>query len=183
MSNCLSEDHLHHLEEPLQVPLWYVIHTRSRHENKVDAGLRDKGLETFLPKMTVPSRRRQRQCLLEVPLFPGYLFVNTDLNQDSYYRIIRVPGVVRLLGLGGRCLPVPAETVQSIQAMVSSGQVYYPWPYLEKGMRVRIVEGPLAGATGVILERRDKKRRLVVGVELFHRAVAVELNDAALEPW
>jgi transcription antitermination factor NusG len=132
--------------------------------------------------MTVPSRRRDRKGLIEVPLFSGYLFVNADLTIDSYHRIIRVPGVVRLLSLGGRCLPVPLETVQSIQTMVASGQAYYPWPYLEKGMRVRIMEGPLEGATGVILARRDKKRRLVISVELFRRAVAVELNDDALEP-
>lgn len=182
MRNCGTEDHLQHLEEPLLAYLWYVIHTRSRHEHKVDAGLRDKGLETFLPTMTVPSRRRDRKSLIEVPLFAGYLFVNTDLTMDAYYRIIRVPGVVRLLSLGGRCLPVPLETVQSIQTMAASGQVYYPWPYLEKGMRVRIMEGPLAGVTGIILARRDKKRRLVIAVELFRRAVAVELNDDALEP-
>jgi len=162
---------------------WYVIQTRSRHEAKVEAGLLNRGLEIFLPRVTVPSRRRDRKRLIEIPLFPGYLFVNTDLCLESYHQIIKLPGVVRLLGMGRHYVPVPLVTVQSIQLMVASGQPYYPWPYLEKGMQVRIVEGPLAGTTGIILEKRHKKRRLVVAVELFRRAVAVELEDEAVEPY
>jgi transcriptional antiterminator NusG len=170
--------------EPTQIsqPAWYVIQTRSRHEAKVESILLDKHLECFLPRRTVPSRRRDRKRLLEVPLFPGYLFVHADLEPQIYYDIIKSPGVVRFLGSRAGITPVPAETVEAIRTTVASGQPYYPCPYLERGMRVQILEGPLAGVKGIILQKREKKRRLVIAVELFRRAVAVELEDEAVEP-
>ena len=74
--------------------LWYVIQTCSRHEVKVEADLTRKGVEAFLPRMMVRSRRRDRLQMLETPLFPGYLFVRTDLNDWANYNIIRTLGVV-----------------------------------------------------------------------------------------
>ena len=65
---------------------WYVVHTRSRHEAKVQSGLQARGLEVFLPRITVRSRRRDRFQLLEVPLFSGYLFVHTDLSSWAIQR-------------------------------------------------------------------------------------------------
>jgi transcription antitermination factor NusG len=164
-------------------PAWYVIHTRSRHEAKVEERLRQLGLEIFLPRVTALSRHRDRRVYLQVPLFSGYLFIHSDLAPPVYQEIIKLPGVVRILGVRGRHQPVPRETVASLRVMVSSDRPYYPWPYLERGRRVRIMEGPLIGTEGIILERRAKKRRLVVAVELFQRAVAVELEDEAVEPW
>lgn len=162
--------------------LWYVVHTRSRHEFRIEADLRAKHLEIFLPRLTVPSRRRDRKQLLEVPLFPGYLFIHADLDSPAYHDIIKHRGVVRILGVHGRYEPVPQETVAAVRTMVESGRPYYPWLSLSRGMRVRVVEGPLAGVCGTILRRREHKLRLVVEVELMQRAVAVELDEEILEP-
>jgi transcriptional antiterminator NusG len=162
---------------------WYVIHTCSRHEAKVESALRRKNLETFLPRITVPSRRRDRKVLLNVPLFPGYLFVYTGLDIRAYYQIITASGVVRLLGHNGTPSPVPQEKIDSIKIIVASERIYYPWTYLERGRQVRVVEGPLTGTIGVILKKKEKKRRLVVAMELFQRSVAVELDDESVEPW
>jgi transcriptional antiterminator NusG len=162
---------------------WYVVHTSSRHEAKVESALLRKNFETFLPRISVPSRRRDRKLVHNVPLFPGYLFVHTELDIRTYYQIVTVKSVVRLLGHNGKAVPVPQEKIDSIKTIVTSDHIYYPWRYLENGRQVRMVEGPLAGTIGVILNRREKKRRLVVAVELFQRSVAVELNDEAVEPW
>jgi transcriptional antiterminator NusG len=162
---------------------WYVVHTSSRHEAKVESALQRKNLETFLPRITIPSRRRDRKLLITVPLFPGYLFIHSELDIRTYYQIVTTKSVVRLLGHNGKALPVPQERIDSIKIIVASEHIYYPWRYLEKGRQVRVVEGPLAGAIGVILQRKEKKRRLVVAVELFQRSVAVELEDEAVEPW
>ncbi len=167
----------------IQEPAWYVIHTRSRHEAKVELALQQKGLEVFLPRMVVASRRRDRRLLLQVPLFPGYLFVHTWPTSPTFHEIIRLRGVVRLLGVKGRPQPVAVERVESLKAIVASDRPYYPWRMLQRGMQVRISEGPLTGTVGIILRLRDRKRRLVVGVELFQRSVAVELEEEGVEPW
>jgi|UniRef100_A0A7C3WQ28 transcription antitermination factor NusG len=163
-------------------PAWYAVHTRSRHEDKVARQLRSQVQEVFLPRVTVLSRRQDRKKFLEVPLFPGYLFIYTDLQPEIYQEIIRLFGVVRILGTSGSFSPVPADTVASIRTMVASGRPYQPWPCLANGRQVRIIDGPLAGVIGTVVSRRAKKRKLVVSVELFRRAVAVELADDAFEP-
>jgi len=160
---------------------WYVIHARSKHEAKIEAALQHKGLEIFLPRVTVRSRRQDRRLFLNIPLFPGYLFVQTILDPFAYHEIIKLPGVVRLLGTHGHPRPLPPGQVDAIKAVVESDRPYYPWNYLGVGKQVRILEGPLAGTTGIILQRREKKRRLVVEVEMFRRSVAVELEDEAVE--
>lgn len=160
---------------------WYIIHTRSRHEVMVEAGLARKGLETFLPRIVVRSRRRDRLKMLEAPLFPGYLFVNADLNDWTHYHIIRTQGVVRILGINGQCTPVPEYTVTSLLTLVNSGQPIFPWSKLTPGKHVRVVEGPLRGAIGVILRNKQGKRRLLVSVELLGRSVCAELAEESVE--
>jgi len=150
---------------------WYVIHTYSRQETKVEGHLENQG------------RRQDRFRLLAVPLFPGYLFVHADLSTPVYYNILKNTGVIRILGLKRQCTPVPAETVFSLQKMVASNLTLDPWSRLVKGRRVTIVEGPLAGATGVILRKKDGQRRLVVAVDLLGRAVAVDLTEEAVESY
>ncbi|RJR35213.1 MAG: antitermination protein NusG [Deltaproteobacteria bacterium] len=163
-------------------PSWYAIYTMSRHEAKVEKILQQKGLEVFLPRVITGRRRRGRKAILKLPLFPGYLFVLTGLGTYDYHQILKAPGVVRILG-NGRPIPVPEETVGSVRAIMESDQPFYPWRYLENGKQVRVLDGPLAGTVGIIQGRKEKKRRLIVSVELFRRSVAVELDDDAVEHW
>jgi transcription elongation factor/antiterminator RfaH len=164
-------------------PSWYVIYTNSRHEIQVEARLKKIGLEIFLPMINVMSRRRDRRRMIEVPLFPGYLFVHASLEGKTYYEIIRQAGVVRILGYKGVQMPVPAEVIESIQTILACSRPYYPWAHHKVGQQVRILDGPLAGTIGVLHKVRGKKRRLVVGVELFQRSVTVELDDETVERW
>lgn len=162
---------------------WYVIHTRNRHEAKVCLGLEARGLEVFFPRATVPSRRRDRFQYMEVPLFSCYLFVHSRLNLQAYHDIIKLQGVLRILGNRGVFNAVPDETIASIQAILSSGHTFYPWPRLIPGQRVRVISGPLFGAMGTIWRYKPGKRRLVVGVDLLGRSIAVDLEKEAVEPY
>jgi transcription termination/antitermination protein NusG len=168
---------------PASQPSWYVIHTRSRHEFKVETGLQRKGLEIFLPRTIVQSRRRDRNRLLEVPLFPGYIFVQINLTLKYYHDIIKFPGVVRLLGCNGQFPSVAPEIVESIMIITTSGRYYQPHHFLKLGMQVLILEGPLSGIIGVVDRANEKKQRLVINVELLKRSVAVELKEELVEPY
>jgi transcription termination/antitermination protein NusG len=162
---------------------WYVVHTCCHHELRVEARLKQQGLEVFLPRLTEVRRWRDRKKVLRLPLFPGYLFVHEVLETPTYYNIIKLPGVVRIIGNNGNLATVPQETIESIKLTVASDRPYYPYRYLLKGKWVRVVEGPLAGVVGIIREQKDQKRKVVVEVELFRRAMAVELADDAVELW
>jgi len=161
---------------------WYVIQIHCRTETRVEMALERKGLEVFLPRIIVPRMRRGRKIFLQSPLFQGYLFVHTHLDAKAFHQIIKVDGVVSLLGNGSPS-PVPVEQIESIRTIVAGDRPYYPWRHLGKGKKVRVIEGPLAGAVGNLVARKEKKRRLVVAVELFQRSVAVELDDEAVERW
>jgi len=147
----------------------------------VEERLRLKGLEVFLPRLTVVRRWRDRKKTLQIPLFPGYLFVHDVMETPAYYDIIKLPGVVRILGNNRRLQAVPPETIESIKLTVASDRPHYPYRYLLKGKWVRVVEGPLAGVVGIIREHKEQKRKVVVKVELFRRALAVELENEAVE--
>lgn len=160
---------------------WYVIHTCCRHEMRVEDRLKKQGLEVFLPRCLMISRR-DRKKFLQVPMFPGYLFIQDAMDSPVYYNILKLPGVVRVLANSNGLQPVPRETIESIRLAVNTDRPHYPYAYLQKGKRVRVAEGPLAGLFGIILESKSRKRKVVVSVELFQRAVAVELEDEAVEP-
>lgn len=161
---------------------WYVIQTHCRTENRVQLALQRKGLDIFLPQMIIPRVRRGRKVMVSLPLFQNYLFVRAHLDPKIFYQIIKVDGVIRLLGNGGP-IPVPSEQIEYIRTIVNGDRYYCPWRYLEKGKRVRVIDGPLAGVVGTLIARKEKKRRLVVAVELFQRSVAVELDSEAVERW
>jgi transcriptional antiterminator NusG len=161
---------------------WYVIQTHCRTETRVQMALERKGLEVFLPQMIVPRMRRGRKVMVNLPLFPSYLFVHTQIDTKVFHQIIKVVGVVRLLG-NGAPTPVSPEQIESIRTIVAGDRPYYPWRYLEKGKKVRVIDGPLAGVVGTLVARKDKQRRLVVAVELFQRAMSVELDREAVERW
>jgi transcriptional antiterminator NusG len=92
---------------------WYVLHTKSRFENVVNDGLNKKTIEVFLPKIKVRSKRRDRKLMINVPLFPGYVFVKSDLHPENHLEIVKTVGAVRLIGSTKGPVSVPDETIES----------------------------------------------------------------------
>ena len=111
-------------EEIEKEPAWYVLHTRSRFEQVVFDGLEGKSLETFLPKITVMSKRRDRRKKIRVPLFPGYVFVKSDLNVYERLEIVKTVGVVRIVGNVDGPVYVPEGSVESLRIMVDGDNVH-----------------------------------------------------------
>ncbi|HEC77673.1 MAG TPA: UpxY family transcription antiterminator [candidate division WOR-3 bacterium] len=161
---------------------WFAAYTRCNHERVVNKLLTDKGINTFLPTIIVPSRRKDRKILIKRPLFPNYLFVELDEVRDNWLKTFRTPGLVKICG-NGRPMPVPDEEIESIRIFVNSDRNLYPLPYLQVGMRVRVISGPLAGAIGILIKENRKKRRLVVSVELMGQSVAATLFDDEVKPY
>lgn len=161
--------------------LWYVLHTKSRFENVVSQGLFKKSLESFLPKIKVKSKRRDRNLMIRVPLFPGYLFVKTDLNPNEHIEIVKTAGAVRLIGNQNGPIPVPLETVESLKIMVASEHPITTGNYFKKGDKVMVICGPFAGVKGIFVRYRGKNR-VVVNVEALGQYAQVEINEDDVEP-
>ena len=160
---------------------WYAIHTRSHFEQKVFDGFRSKSIETFLPKMEVMSRRKDRRKNILVPLLPGYVFVQYDLDPEIYWDIIKTVGVVRMIGFEGKPTPAREEEIQSLMILDGTNRTVQNRTFMKRGDTVMIMEGPLKGLVGFYVRHKGQTEKVVVNLELLHRSLAVEIEDWALE--
>jgi transcription termination/antitermination protein NusG len=158
---------------------WYVIHTKSRHEYKVNTGLLQKDLTTFLPEVEVWSTRKDRKKKIQIPLFPGYLFVETDLrNNETKLVILKTAGVVRILGKkeNSEQIPVPDETIDAIKRFLNKKADIFSLQYPQEGEPARIISGPFAGIEGIVVKSDLNKEIFVISIDILHRSVAVKLE-------
>lgn len=160
---------------------WYVVKTRSRHEQVATDMLRRKSFTIFFPEVSSWSKRKDRKKLIKRPLFPGYLFVHFELSNERWLEIKKTHGVVDLIKLHDEPEPIPEEQVLSIKAVVESGITITNRPYLNKGDKVLVTNGPLKGAFGIFIRAEDKKGKLVVSVDLLNRSLEVEIDEADAE--
>ena len=158
---------------------WYATYTCAQHEKRVAEQLAEREVEHFLPLYSSVRRWKDRRVRLTLPLFPGYVFVRLAL-QDRL-RVLQIPSVVRLIGFGGLPTALPDEEVEILRAGLADQLHAEPHLFLNVGRRVRIVSGPLLGLEG-ILQRRKNNFRCVVSLDLIHRAFAVDVDAADVQP-
>jgi len=154
---------------------WYAAYTCAQHEKRVAAELRMREVEHFLPLYSSVRRWRDRRVQLELPLFPGYVFVRLALRDRL--RVLQIPSVVRLVGFSGQPTPLPDSEIETLRSGLSERLRAEPHPYLTVGRRVRITAGPFAGLEG-ILKRKKSNLRVVISLELIQRSVAVDIDGA-----
>jgi transcription antitermination factor NusG len=144
--------------------------------------LRRKHFETFLPRIKVLSRRRDRRKILDAPLFPGYLFLRFEPQKQAYLHVANTDGVVCILGNGWDSLhPVPYGQVDAVRDLVTKCSGARPVPWIRIGDCVRIVAGPLAGLEGLVQAWRGSRATFVVNVDLLQRSVGVEVGREFVE--
>jgi transcription antitermination factor NusG len=156
---------------------WYAVYTCANHEKCVAERFTSRNVEYFWPQYESVRRWKDRKVRLQLPLFPGYLFVRMALQQRMC--VLQVPGVVRLVGFRGSPCPLPEEDVNRIREFLGRGWQAVPHPYLVVGTRARAVHGPLTGMEGIILRRKNRSR-LVLSFDLIQRSIAIEMGEADL---
>jgi len=154
-------------------PRWYAVHTCPRHEKRVREHFEERGIEAFLPTYPAVHRWKDRRVQLELPLFPGYVFVRVALN--NRLRVVQVPSVLRFVGFGNTPAPIPNGELESLRGGLKDGVSAEPCPYLKLGDRVRIKSGPLQGAEGFLI-RKKNAFRVVLSIDLIMQSVAVEVE-------
>jgi transcription antitermination factor NusG len=159
--------------------LWYALRVRSNFEKVVQAGLRNRDIEEFLPTYEKESRWSDRLKKIECPLFPSYVFARFDASQRL--PILMLPGFVHIVGFGNGPEPIDEGELQAVRRFVDSGLPIMPWPYLREGEMVEVQHGALEGLQGIVLRVKDRVR-LVVSLTLLQRSVAVELDRDMVRP-
>jgi transcription termination/antitermination protein NusG len=159
---------------------WFALIVRYQHERRVEGALCASGVDTFLPMYRARRLWSDRVKDLDLPLLPGYVFGRFAL--DDRARIVSIPGVSRIVGFAGVPAPVTEQEIEGVRAVLASKLPVGPWPHpFKMGDRVRIERGPLRGVEGTLL-REGSCLRLVLGVELLQRSLAVEIDPEMLGP-
>lgn len=167
------------ITDPL-IRAWYVLHTRSRFESVVNEALLKKTKEVFLPKILVRSARRDRKAMIRVPLFPGYVFVKTDLHPNDHLDILKTVGAVRLIGSKAGPISVSDTTIESLKIMVLADQPIATGNKYSKGDRVAVVHGPFTGVAGIFF-RYKGNNRVIVNIDALGQSAGVEVNEDDVE--
>jgi transcription antitermination factor NusG len=158
---------------------WYAAHIRSRHEKRVAEQLSKREVVCFLPLYTSKRHWSDRIAKVDLPLFPGYLFVQIPLAERL--KVLEVPGVVGLVSSRQEPVPLEDSEIEILRKGLSEELKAEPHPYLKVGERVRVIRGSLSGLVG-ILERKKDSYRVVVSLDLIMRSIAVEISVTDIEP-
>jgi transcription antitermination factor NusG len=157
---------------------WYALQVRSRWESATATLLCGKGYQTLVPTYKAEKRLRTVSKEMSFPLFPGYVFCQFDVH--NRLPILVTPGVLSVVGRGRTPIAVEDAEIEALQRVVSSGLLTEPWPFLEVGQRVRILDGALSGLEGILTSFRGS-HRIVVSVSLLCRSVSVEIERSRIE--
>lgn len=158
---------------------WFAVFTKSHHEKKVSHYFTQQRIESFLPLYSqVHQWSNRRKVTVQLPLFPNYVFVRIDTRDRG--QVLRVPGVLSMVGRGYDPTPLPDFEMESLRSGLHQRK-FEPHPFLVIGTRVRIKVGPLEGMEGVLL-RNKNNLRVVLTVALINQSVAVEVDASDVDP-
>ncbi|MCK8603477.1 transcription termination/antitermination protein NusG [Desulfoferrobacter suflitae] len=160
---------------------WFALYVQVNHEKEVAKRLEQKSIDAFLPLMESWSKRKDRRKKIRVPLFPGYVFIHTVLDNYTNVNVLKTPGAITILRNSEGPLPIPEQQIQSLQTMLGAGCDLSLHHYLKEGDWVRVRRGPLSGCVGLLLRHNPKKGRLVVSIDIIKQSVAVELDIEDVE--
>lgn len=158
---------------------WYAVQTCANHEKRVRQQLDLRVVETYLPVYESVRHWKDRRVRLELPLFPGYLFVRLALSERL--QVLRTPSVVRIVEFGGKAVALPDTEIETLRRGLTRELGVEPYPYLKVGRRVRVTTGPLQGFEGILIRKKNRSR-FVISLDLIMRSVAVEIDVTELEP-
>lgn len=152
---------------------WYALHVRCNQEKNVAQSLNTRGIEHFLPCYESRRQWKDRRVTLEMPLFPGYLFVRVSLFERS--KAVLMPNVISMVGAGGIPSAVDDEEIASIKRGLEHGTIE-PHEHLRAGEQVIFIQGAMSGMHGILL-RRQNGMRVVVSLDSISRAFSVEVDE------
>jgi transcription termination/antitermination protein NusG len=159
---------------------WYVFYTKSRQEKKVRDLLDKSGYQVFLPMQKVMRQWSDRKKKVEVPLFNSYIFVKE--HEHKIAEILKTPGVAWNIRHNGKPAILREEEFQLIQRFIHTGYFLEASGEVEVfqvGDRAKIIDGPLAGITG-ILTGQDKNQRFNILLEGIQQVIQVQLPASLL---
>jgi len=162
-------------------PTWFAVETSPRHEKKVAAELTNKGVDCLLPLFAAERQWSDRRQVVQLPVFPGYVFVQIAPISENRLPVLQTNGVRRFVGVRGTGIPIEDSEMDAVRRITAGDTPFQPHPYPKTGQRVRIRDGSLRGIEGILLSINGDQS-LVVSLELIGRSMAMRLTGYAVDP-
>ncbi|TLN09896.1 transcription termination/antitermination protein NusG [bacterium] len=170
---------------------WYVVHTYSGYENRAKLALEQRikefGKQDFFGEVLVPSEKvvevvKGEKRTSSRKFFPGYILVNMELNDETWYVVKNTPKVTGFIGGTTNPTPVSEQEVRQILGQMEEGRVN-PRPKFEfsSGEQIKVIDGPFSNFSGVVEDVHPEKGKLRVLVSIFGRSTPVELEFFQVE--
>ena len=179
------------VESPYDRPgQWFVVHTQSGYEKKVkqnlEARISSMNMEERIHEVVIPMEdvvefKNGKKVVVQKKVFPGYLLVRCNLDDDSWYVVRNTPGVTGFVGQGAKPSPLPRRDVETFLQVKPEGEEVAtrkgkPRLEYELSETVRVREGPFADFSGEIVEINEDQLKVKVLVNIFGRETPVELE-------
>jgi transcription antitermination factor NusG len=161
-------------------PDWFALQTRARWERKVCTQVEGKGHEAYVPVLRQRRRWSDRFQVIEVPLFPGYVFVREVMNHNDRLAILQTSSVHGFVNFSGMIARIPEHQIADLRRIEEQSTGCTPWPFMKAGQRVRIHGGCLDGLEGIFVAE-SAGNRLVISIVPMQRSIAVSLDDYDFE--
>lgn len=176
-------------EEEKEDRSWFVIHCYSGYENKVrhnleqrieTMGMKDKIFDVVIPTQEEIEVKDGKRRVVERHVFPGYILVNMEMSEESWYVVRNTPGVTGFVGMGNDPTPLRPEEVQQILRRMEAEAPHIKVTF-KVGERVRIVDGPFNDFRGSVDDIDMERNKVRVMVNFFGRETPVELDFLQVE--
>ena len=159
---------------------WYAVHTRCHHEKSVNVSLEGAGLTTFLPLVKEVHHWSDRRKTVDVVLFPCYTFVHLDALSPARMQVLKTPGVLELVGSRAGPTPIADLEIEQVQKVLAERLAFAPFPFLNRGQRVRVRGGALDGVEGVLSSHTGAKT-IIISVTAIERSLSLSIEGYDLE--
>lgn len=159
---------------------WYAIYVRSKAEKKVASELSRFGIEHYLPLQKVLKQWSDRKKWVEEPLFRSYVFVR--ITKGEYYKVLQTFGVIKYITFEGKAVAIPDQQIEAIRYYLDEKAPENPesiaW---EKGQKVEVISGNMAGLAGTLVDFRGK-HWLMVEIEAIGHSLNLQIQKNKLRP-
>ena len=170
---------------------WYVLHAYSGYEKKVAESILDQaeklGIKDHIEDISVPTQnivevKRGVRVNTERKIFPGYILIKMNLNDDTWHIIKTTPKLSGFLGNKGKPIPISNSEAKRISDQVIDGaEKTRPAVMYDIGEQVKVIDGPFASFNGEVEQIDEDKARLRVAVSIFGRSTPVDLEYSQVE--
>lgn len=161
------------------VTSWYAVYVKSRTEKKVALEFEIDSIDYYLPLVKRLKQWSDRKKWIDEPLFRSYIFVN--IEQRDYFKVLQVPGAVKYITFEGHAVPIPIAQINAIKYYLEENDPENidssKW---QKGIKVEVITGSMAGLCGELIEMRGKSK-VKVEIEAIGSTLVIHIPKSKLK--